>query len=69
MTSTSNFKCACVGLLKPLGSKKTTMKSADVKDTPAKETGTHAAQCHHMVGELCPHGEVLNLVVDRLGGE
>ena len=44
-----------------MGSKKTTIKLADVKDILAKETGTHAAQCHRMMAERCPHGRELNM--------
>ena len=51
-----------------MGSKKTTMKLADVEDALAKETGTHAAQCHHMVGELCPHGWEANTLRGRVMG-
>ena len=29
------------------------------------ETREHAAQCHNMVGEQCPHGRELNLRVEE----
>ena len=30
------------------------------------ETGAHAAQCHHMIGELCPHGWEANTLRGRV---
>ena len=44
------------------------MKLANVEDTLAKETETHAAQCHHMVGELCLHGWEANTLRGRVMG-
>ena len=78
--NTPGFKKAvenCANWLKPDGLFCTTLATCDVStdDVNARswflrfmskdETREHAAQCHNMAGEQCPHGRELNLRVEE----